>query len=594
VTPDPAPTDPPAAAIQRARPLGSALLFWSAAVAALLFACGAAWRRSWVCDDAFISFRYAENLVKGLGLVFNEGERVEGYTNFLWTLWTAFGLWLHVDPERWVKATGLACYLGSLTLLAWNSWNLRRESPGLVAWLPLAAILGALHADWQIYASGGLETSLFTLLVVLVYVLLAGHDTGRVRAGVAGLVLAMAAMTRPDGLILAVTATLYLFVADARRPRTALALAAVFFLVWAPYTAWRIAYFGDFFPNTYYAKSAAIAWYSQGAIYAGLYFARYWPLLLGPVLVALSWWRATGGEDLEMQATRDRWRRRVLLAAMLAAAYMAFVLRVGGDFMFARFLIPVTPLFVILFELGVTRMDAERPRRQWVPAAIAAVAAAGIVLTPYPLPRDPFAGVKGIVFEPNFYSHEANRVVRNQGLVLRRYFAGLPVRVAFFGGEARLVFYAQPRVAIECATGLTDRHIARQPLAERGRVGHEKLATADYVLGVRDAHFAFFRGATNALGLNREIPLVDIEMGGVRGRVLTWDSAVLDSVRHRGATIQDFPAELDALLAEPSPEHGMLEWFREEKLERFYFRDSPDPERQALLRRRIREAGRGG
>ena len=44
---------------------------------------------SWLCDDAFISNRYAENLANGLGLVYNAGERVEGYTNLSWTLMLA-------------------------------------------------------------------------------------------------------------------------------------------------------------------------------------------------------------------------------------------------------------------------------------------------------------------------------------------------------------------------------------------------------------------------------------------------------------------------------------------------------------------------
>ena len=39
-----------------------------------------------VQDDAFISFRYVQNFVDGYGLVFNIGERVEGYTNLLWVL----------------------------------------------------------------------------------------------------------------------------------------------------------------------------------------------------------------------------------------------------------------------------------------------------------------------------------------------------------------------------------------------------------------------------------------------------------------------------------------------------------------------------
>ena len=65
-----------------------ALLGWMASV-------------SWfLTDDAFISFRYARNLLEGHGLVFNPGERVEGYSNFLWVLelaavWRALG----VPPE---------------------------------------------------------------------------------------------------------------------------------------------------------------------------------------------------------------------------------------------------------------------------------------------------------------------------------------------------------------------------------------------------------------------------------------------------------------------------------------------------------------
>jgi hypothetical protein len=230
---------------------------------------------------------------------------------------------------------------------------------------------------------------------------------------------------------------------------------------------------------------------------------------------------------------------------------------------------------------------ATRARWEWI---VAGAAAAGVVLTPYPLPRDRFASVQGIVYEPHYYTRAATEQARREGLGLRRYFEDLPVTVAFFGGEARLVYYARPRVAIECVTGLTDRAIARQPLAQRTRIGHEKLASVDYLLGERNAHLAFFRNARSVLRLDEEIPLVDIDLGGVRGWVLTWDAALMDSLRERGAVIQDFPTELDGLLAAASPEHAMLDWFRYDKLHRFYFRSVDDPEREALLRRRLQEA----
>src|SRR2546428_487360 len=60
-------------------------------------------RLGWTTDDAYISFRYADNLVHGRGLVFNVGERVEGYSNFLWTLWCALGIRLGYAPEAWAR-----------------------------------------------------------------------------------------------------------------------------------------------------------------------------------------------------------------------------------------------------------------------------------------------------------------------------------------------------------------------------------------------------------------------------------------------------------------------------------------------------------
>jgi hypothetical protein len=275
---------------------------------------------------------------------------------------------------------------------------------------------------------------------------------------------------------------------------------------------------------------------------------------------------------------------------MLALVFTAYVVRVGGDFMFGRFLIPVTPLFLVLFELGIARVFAGRPVLQW---ATLGIAAAGIAFTPYPLPRDPFGLVSGIVFEPNYYTPQATGQTRREGLTLRPFFDGLPICMAFFGGEARLVYYARPWVAIECATGLTDRTIAHQPLKQRGRIGHEKLASLDYLLDERRAHLAVFRGTARALRLDEAIPAVEIEMGGVRGRVLTWDPAVMDSLRARGASVQDFPAELDRLLAQPGLVVIWGGWTVREKLRRFYFGHVHDPSRQALVDQRVREAGGG-
>jgi len=56
-----------------------------------------AWSNRFIQDDAFISFRYADNFVQGNGLVWNPGEKVEGYTNFLWTILISIPLYLIVS-----------------------------------------------------------------------------------------------------------------------------------------------------------------------------------------------------------------------------------------------------------------------------------------------------------------------------------------------------------------------------------------------------------------------------------------------------------------------------------------------------------------
>ena len=89
-----------ARADDRTTPSGSErAVFVAVSLAAIALGVLRAARLSWTSDDAYISFRYAANLNHGLGLVYNAGERVEGYSNFLWTLWCALGLRLGVAPE---------------------------------------------------------------------------------------------------------------------------------------------------------------------------------------------------------------------------------------------------------------------------------------------------------------------------------------------------------------------------------------------------------------------------------------------------------------------------------------------------------------
>ena len=87
--------------------LVAAALFYTAFIARSAFRIGDEIYFS-LLDDGMISMRFAKHLAAGHGLVWNAGgERVEGYSNFLWTIWIALGMRLGVSPEAWSAAWGI-------------------------------------------------------------------------------------------------------------------------------------------------------------------------------------------------------------------------------------------------------------------------------------------------------------------------------------------------------------------------------------------------------------------------------------------------------------------------------------------------------
>jgi hypothetical protein len=100
------------------------LKLWPGALLLVIFLAIAIYN-SFLCDDAFITFRYARNLANGLGPVFNAGERVEGYTDFLWMILLSGVIKLGGSPERWSQILAIAFSLGTILifLIFWHFGN---------------------------------------------------------------------------------------------------------------------------------------------------------------------------------------------------------------------------------------------------------------------------------------------------------------------------------------------------------------------------------------------------------------------------------------------------------------------------------------
>lgn len=552
-------------------------LFFVLTAAAVLWGGGYAVSQWWVTDDAFISFRYARNLVEGLGLVFNEGERVEGYSNFLWTMWAAVGLKLGVAAEMWSNVWGIVLYLTSIVALAWNHARVRaaegKPGPGV----PLAALIAAAHPDWAVFATGGLETSAFTFLLLAAVLMVSWARDRPVLVAVAGVVLGLAGLTRPDGVVAALAVGLTIVAIGPRKIRDGAVLTAGFAIVWVPFVLWRMSYYGDFYPNTYYAKSAWLPWYEQGWCYLRLYLERYGALFVVPVV---GWLAGRGGENSDRGSIVFR---QVAFAAAVSVLYTLYVVRVGGDFMFARFLIPITPLLALLCEHACARL-AMRSARAGVVVAVVTVAT--ILWLPTPVTAENWRC--GVTDERAFYASDRIERLDHVADVMREKLHDLPVRVAFIGTEARVMYRARVPVAIESMAGLTDATIARQPLAARGRPGHEKQASLEYLIGDRHVHFAISEEARYFLGMFGNIPTISIDIGeDVTLEVLHWDPEVMAALASRGVDVPDFTRMVDSYIRqigtksrdEVSRDYALLH--------RFYFDHVDDPAREAPFRRRL-------
>ena len=549
----------------------------------IAFGVAQAVRGAWVCDDIFVSFRYVENWVRGAGLVFNPGERVEGYTHFLWvTALSALRL-LGFDLVTLGRYLPIVAWAALLGLLFVNAVRLpvHGDARGRAPWLalPVAAWAVALHQDAQVYASSGLETALFGLL------LLAGALTAaRARLDLAAVAYALATLVRPEGMMYAGTAAAWAL--WCRRDAGALArFAGIFTALVAPFAIWKFFYYGTVIPNTYYAKSAGEPYWSQGWTYTRLYFTVYTVVALCIVIAFAGWIASLRRRAGGAAGGRDAGYDLAILALVQVGLTIVYVARVGGDFMFARFFIPVTPLAYVAAEEMV-----RRTRRPVLMVVFAAVAVGGTLAARQPRARI-FHGceqVYGITNEPNCYSVESIQGLRQQGEVVGELLNGTRARVALPPGRTMLAYFGQLQYAVE-GSGLTDASIARLPLAKRGRPGHEKGPSDDWMR----AHEVQFRILWGAHRSATDKPYERIRFRDVYGKIVYYDVALMDTLAGRqGIAFRDFRQYLDEYvdrqLSLRSPALLLDDYAA---FQSFYFQHNHDPERLARLQAALRAAG---
>jgi hypothetical protein len=320
-------------------------------------------------DDPFIGLRYARNLLDGHGLVYNAGDPpVEGYTAYFWILVAALGMWLGREPLGFWQAGAVAAMVGTL----WATWHLGRRAEWPPARALVAPALLGVHVAFVFYPMTGMETAFFTFVVTLGALLVARRAaSGWSGAALLGGVLILICLTRFDGLGLAGLLLAWILVID-RDPRSFLRAVVPLAAGLAIYNGWRLAFYGDPLPNTFYAKSSSLAGQLRdGAAYLARFGARGGPfalLLAAPLVLRRRVGRAAG------------------LCAWMSLGQLAYVLVVGGDWMpYYRFVLPVLPLLCVLvqetFWAAVDRLheSGRTPSATLVAVALAGVLAIGLV-----------------------------------------------------------------------------------------------------------------------------------------------------------------------------------------------------------------------
>ena len=307
-----------------------------------------------LCDDAFISFRYASNWAAGHGLRFNPGEHlpVEGYSNFLWVCLATLGELAAFDPRIFMPVDS---FLAGTLLLLTVFFTLRRDFGFPLTVVAPASLFLACSPSFAVWSTSGLETAPFALLIFLTcrqLILRRGGPAG-LTAGVAGLALAL---IRAEGIEWALLIGLLALAVQLGRPKQYFKPLGVFFAIllvgYALYFACRFAYYRVPFPNTAYVKvDPSVATLARGWDYVLVMYLT----LLAPIIALLGW-------PLAWPAQR---RRTMAPVALLAVAFPAYALVVGGDFMtMGRLLVPAWPFHAILLALLLGVIQAPRTLRR--------------------------------------------------------------------------------------------------------------------------------------------------------------------------------------------------------------------------------------
>jgi arabinofuranosyltransferase len=451
-------------------------------------------QRSWVGEDAFIFFKYVDNMVNGHGLVFNLGERVEGFTSALWVfVLAAIRAMTRLELRPTAIILGLILSTTAIVLLTY-----RKDQK---YFMPLAAVLLITNSAFRDYATSGFETALTNLLLVVLLLAVIRGEQFKNPLAVA-ITASLLVLNRPEAfLLLAYIGFIILHRSWINKDLLLLikfALPPAFLL--GSYQIFRMGYFAALLPNTFYAKKGGTLYISQGLHYLGD-FAKSYPftvlLLLALLVVSLWHYKKLGNT-----------KHLIVMFALLTS----YVIYAGGDYMHGRSLLMAFITLCFAMENVVhLLLDTYKEKLKISPTNIMPISIMALVViaiislsqVSYTIrAKKPVHNIAdersrfGYGFRSQTFKQYLRLPITNElgwaarGLYYRELSEKLDENISVVNTNIGYFGYAVGDRVNVMGGVLIDPVLARQKLTTRGKIGHENDLPPEYIL-LRKPTFAY-------------------------------------------------------------------------------------------------------
>jgi hypothetical protein len=408
----------------------------------------------YIPDDTYIGLRYARNAARGEGFTFNSGERIEGYTNFLWLVILAAGARIGLPLDPWSRILSLVFSLATLVVSGIAAFELQkdRRKEGWTGMLITfsAPLVIASSIPFAVWSFSGTEIPLFMFLLTLGFLLLIRGAPPLSVLSVFGIL----SLVRPGGIVLYATAAALMLKGGRKRREVIAAAAVTIAVLLVPYLLWKLSWFGSVVPNTFYAKTGPLqVLLLNGISYTGAFIAWFGYLPAAALIL--------GGRRYDFRA--------VTIPLSILAVQWALVTVLGGDWMpFYRLLASTIPIMAVMLSAGLSRL-ADRPAASRWKAAI-------------PILTAVFAFAAMASGGPGYERFRIERTtVDAMSLLGERLGTILPAGTRLACGSTGAVGYFSDLPVIDIL-GLTEPQIARKGMIVSDQPGHMKT-DGKHVLG---------------------------------------------------------------------------------------------------------------